>query len=145
MGPEGFEQIEIEFDPRWLNLPEATLPPVRRWLGGSMARAVGTLVRLCLQEPEEPALRRAVRGLIEVDAPRPSPPPAWVDEAEQMARADLNLTVSALSRRLDRHPAWVGAAYARHRGEELRGARARFRVERAAPMPSRPLVIPCCP
>ena len=47
-------------------------------------------------------------------------------------REDPAVKVRDLARDLGRHPAWLGAAYARAMGESLPAAAARFRVERAA-------------
>lgn len=113
---DGFEQIEIEFDPAWLGhafLPDA---PVKHWIGAEpLLRATD--------------LRSALRRFLTTPAREPV---AWVDTLSQRLKSDTSLKVKDLARAISRHPSWIGSAYRRATGEGLTGTAARFRVERAA-------------
>lgn len=133
VGGQGFEQIEIEFDPGWAGVAPWPIQPVCRWIGGLPAAKARALSRSLLREPAEPAARLALGRFIEgARGQRPLQPAAWIRRAEGMLREDSSLTVGDLARRVGRHPAWVGAAYARHQGEGVLQTAARFRIERAA-------------
>jgi AraC family transcriptional regulator len=133
VGPAGFEQIEIEFDPAWLG--RGTLPdaPVSRWLGGRTGAASRALARLCGEAPTENRLRAAVRqflALARADTQRPLPP--WAPAAAERIAEHAETKVSELARAAERHPSWFGAAFRRATGERVQEAAARHRVERAA-------------
>lgn len=131
IGADGFEQIEVEFDPRWLRLGEG--PAVLQWVGGPAASAARALAVTCRSAPDERELREAVAGFLgQAEASGRTPTPSWIDRVEAMLRNDASLRVRDIAARLGRHPAWLGAAYAVERGEGLAQAAARFRVERAA-------------
>lgn len=132
-GSEGFEQIEIEFDPGWLGPRREPRPPVSRWLAGRAAGAAQRLARALAARPTEPQLQVAMRGFFDgADAETALPPPPWLRKVEALVREDPGLSVRALAAHVERHPAWLGVAYARHRGEGLQATVARLRVERAA-------------
>lgn len=131
---DGFEQLEIEFDPAWLGGP---LPPgpVSHWIGGWAGAASRRLARICAGEAREEALRSAIRRFIdEAGRQRRREPPSWARRIDQRLRADPALKVQALAREVGRHPAWVGPAYRQATGETPSQAAARIRVERAARM-----------
>lgn len=131
IGPTGFEQIEIEFDPRWLGgtpLPDAA---VSAWVGGTTGAGARALARLCGSGPDETAAREAVAAFMGL-AKTPCDPPAWVGRITRRLRDEPALTVRDLARSLDRNPAWLGVAYARAVGEGVAETAARLRVERAA-------------
>ena len=131
IGPLGFEQIEIEFDPTWLGyVPDA---PVSEWLGGCASSDARALARLCGTEIGQEDFRTELRrfmerlgGRIERDAPD------WAAAITQRLRADATLSVNELAKDVGRHPSWLGTAYRRATGEGLQETAARFRVERAA-------------
>lgn len=130
---EGFEQVEIEFDPAWLMYPQLPDAPVLRWVGGATGRGAQALARDCAQGMSEKGLFAAVRQFLE-KALRESPinRPDWLDQVTARLRADTGSKVSGLAREVGRHPSWLGSAYKRATGEGLLESAARFRIERAA-------------
>ena len=132
-GSEGFEQIEIEFDPDWLG--RALLPgaPVSHWTGGRTAAETRRLVQLCGSEITEDQLRLRTRRFVE-DAARQfeHEPPDWVGLVARRLRTEPRPRVTKLATEIGRHPSWLGSAYHRACGERLQETVARSRVERAA-------------
>lgn len=125
---DGFEQIEIEFDPTWLGGSFLPVTPVKRWIGGE-TRAVA---RALLATTSERRLRATLRHFLASGDAESTPKPAWVRTITKRLKQDPALSVKELARGVDRHPSWVGSAYLRATGEGLRETAARFRVERAA-------------
>ncbi len=133
VGPLGFEQVEIEFDPDWLGPSLLPTRPVSRWLGGWAGGRVGGLARACLAATDPADLRTALATFIAAASQEPRVRRAgWTYEVEQRLRADPGVSVRDLARHVSRHPAWVGPAYRQATGEAPSEAAARFRVERAA-------------
>lgn len=133
IGPLGFEQIEIEFDPDWLGRPLMPTRPVARWLDGWTGHRVRGLARECIAATTGAGLRDVVRDFVKgVDRQLPPPRAGWIAEVEQRLRNNPGEGVGALARHVGRHPAWLGSAYRRATGEAPSEAAARFRVERAA-------------
>jgi AraC-like DNA-binding protein len=130
---DGFEQIEIEFDPRWLGsapLPDA---PVSRWLGGGMGAEARALAHTCSGELPEEQLRTSLRGFFEkTNSATEHAVPYWLGTIHRLLRENTSLNVSDLARLVARHPSWLGTAYRLATGEGLMESAARFRVERAA-------------
>lgn len=132
IGPTGFEQIEIEFDPAWLGAEALPAPGVSPWIGGLAAAAARGLGAICMTTPGEAQLQFAMRRFISEarGEARPSSP-RWLDHVNLRLRHDQGLAVGDLAREVGRHPAWLGSAYARAVGETLPRTIARLRVERA--------------
>jgi AraC-like DNA-binding protein len=132
VGPDGFEQIEIEFDPAWLGaaLPSA---PLSRWLGGGAGASARELARLC-SEATEDSLRVALQRFIVSAKSECDSSPAWVGAIAKRLRENPTLSVAKLAAEATRHPSWAGTAYHRAMGERLQETASRFRVERAARM-----------
>ncbi len=142
---EGFEQIELEFDPAWLGA-ELPAAPVSRWIGGHVGAEAGRLARLCGEaNASETGLRAALRRFLEgasgAETPRAE---AWIAEVGGRLRGDPGLGVRDLAQVARRHPAWLGTAYRRATGEGLAAAAARFRVERAARLLRETELAPAC-
>ena len=132
-GPDGFEQIEIEFDPGWARGVRFPADPVSRWMGGCGAAAARTLARLCRQDLDEARLLTALRQFVETAAiGSDTADPEWLDGVTRQLREDPARRVTALAGEAGLHPSWLGTAYRRAAGEGLLDAAARFRVERAA-------------
>jgi AraC family transcriptional regulator len=131
-GPDGFEQIEIEFDPAWLRGLRLPAGPVLRWTGGHGGAAARTLAKACNQGLSETRLLAALKRFLET-VPAGSDPrhPAWLDRVTRQFRDDPARKVSDLARGAGLHPSWLGTAYRRAAGEGLLDAAARFRVEHA--------------
>ncbi|HEY3949834.1 helix-turn-helix transcriptional regulator [Phenylobacterium sp.] len=133
VGPNGFEQIEIEFDPAWLGRSLLPRAPVAHWIGGVTGARARTIARLCASELAEDQFRSVLRQFVRGGASQPQPrSPEWVDAVAQRARAEGTATVTELARQVGRHPSWLGSAYGRAFGERLQETAARIRVERAA-------------
>ncbi len=130
---DGFEQIEIEFDPAWLGRSFLPAMPVKRWIGGDTRAVRQSLLRACGPEGSELQLREKLRRFLECVHVEPAGElPGWVGTVVGRLRNDTTLRVRDLARGVDRHPSWIGAAYRRATGEGLQETAARFRVERAA-------------
>jgi AraC-like DNA-binding protein len=127
----GFEQIEIEFDPRWLG--EAHLPsaPVSHWIGGRASVLAQCLAQYCAAEITADRIRAAIRRLLQIRSNQASHAP-WIDAVSRRLRQDPSLRVHQLAGEVGRHPSWLGSAYRRATGEGLMAAAARFRVEHAS-------------
>jgi AraC family transcriptional regulator len=133
VGPEGFEQIEIEFDPTWLRCSRLPDGPVSRWIGGLRGAAARSLARFCSEDVTEKLFLAALRRFFEaarfeLRARRPD----WLDDISGRLRDDPSWRVSELARAAGLHPSWLGTAYRCAAGEGLMSTAARFRVEHAA-------------
>jgi AraC family transcriptional regulator len=129
----GFEQVELEFDPRWLG--ESCLPelPVIRWSGAGARPCAVSLARVCRVAGSETELRNALRSVLQkLNSAGPERPAGWTETVRQRLFADTTLRVSELARALGRHPSWLGHAYRRSTGEGLLETAARLKVERAS-------------
>lgn len=134
VGPRGFEQIEIEFDPDWLGRALMPLVPVSQWLGGSAAADSRTLARLCALEVDGNRLRATLRTFMHGASShqRQIKDPVWMNTITQCLSEDATVSVDDLARKAGRHPSWLGTAYRHASGERLSETAARLRVERAA-------------
>lgn len=132
VGPWGFEQIEIEFDPAWLGDHPPAGPPVLLYEGPTIAARSGALVAAVVQGDEEVvrgAVRQFLRGAAAAAPPRRPP---WMDLVDRRLRRDPTVRIHEIADETGLHPAWLGTAYRRTFGETLATASARLRVERAA-------------
>jgi AraC-like DNA-binding protein len=130
---EGFEQIEIEFDPAWLKHSGVPDSPVSRWIGGATSTEAHTLALACNRELTEAGLRTALRRFFErALGASPVPRPDWISQVAQRLKADTASKVSGLAREVGLHPSWLGSAYKCAMGEGPLETAARFRVEHAA-------------
>lgn len=128
----GFEQIEIEFDPSWLECESLPRLPVVQWIGGLAGREARYLARACTAGATENRLRAAIRNFLEAAGRQPRREPAgWIDTMTRRLMDDTTLSISELALEADRHPSWAGAAYRRATGEGAQETAARLRVERA--------------
>lgn len=129
----GFEQIEIEFDPAWLGRSLLPKSPVSQWSGGQAGAEARALANVCVRETAEERLRAAVRRFIELAQREPGRvPPRWLARITRRLRENTALKVNDLARDAGLHPSWLGTAYRLATGEGLPETAARFRVERAA-------------
>jgi AraC-like DNA-binding protein len=133
VGSDGFEQVEIEFDPAWLRSAAVLNMPVQRWIGRDAGAEARSLAHLCSSAPTERRLHAAVGQFFErrskcFDGPTTN----RIDVISQRLRRNPALKISELAKEVDRHPGWLGEAYRRAIGEGLQETAARLRVERAA-------------
>jgi len=136
VGPTGFEQIEIEFDPDWIGPALIPLAPVSRWLGGPVGAESRSLATICAVEADEDHIQAALRQFLQraSNYQRQGKAPSWVQTVARRLSEDPTLTVNDLARDARRHPSWLGTAYRRAAGEGLTETAGRLRVERAARM-----------
>lgn len=133
IGPAGFEQLEIEFDPAWLGHPMPVDLPVVHWVGGGTGLEARLLARQCVRDTDESGFRAAMRRFIETACRETRPAPAgWVGKVTQRLKENTAAKIGDLAGDIGLHPSWLGAAYKRAAGEGVQEAAARFRVERAA-------------
>jgi AraC family transcriptional regulator len=126
----GFEQIEIELDPAWLDRRLLPTVPVVVWAGGRTAESSRALARLCGTAASEEAIRTTLHTFLVGASRQPAPEPAsWIETITRRIQQDPTLQINDLSKEVDRHPSWVGHSYRKATGEGLKETAARFRVE----------------
>lgn len=130
-GPDGFEQIEIEFDPAWLRSMRLPDGAVLRWMGGYGGAEASALAKSLNHDVAEDEVLAALRRFLEAAPVGAARYPAWLDGVTRHLRHDPARKVSELARDAHLHPSWMGTAYRRATGEGLTDAAARFRVEHA--------------
>lgn len=133
VGADGFEQIEIEFDPA--RLPDIRLPagPVSSWIGGGGGAQAQALAKICSHEVGEKAFLAALRRFLQTVPPACAiKRPGWLGKVTRGLKDDPGRSVSALAREAGLHPSWLGTAYRQIAGEGLLDTAARFRVEHAS-------------
>ena len=132
-GPEGFEQIEIEFDPTWLGHFRLPDDPVSLWMGGLGGAEVRSLARTCSLDMTEKSLFSALMCFFDTVRRDPSPRvPNWFDGVSLRLRKNATLRAVDLAHEVGLHPSWLGEAYRRAAGESIQNTLARLRVEHAA-------------
>jgi AraC family transcriptional regulator len=134
VGAAGFEQIDIEFDPSWLRLPnQDALGCVQHWRGGRIGDAARQLAGLWAGESSSDVLNDATKRFIQLaSSSEPTREPSWLRRVVEHIETDSAVTTDRLARDLDLHPAWLAQAYRTATGEGLQHTRMRKRVERAA-------------
>lgn len=135
VGPTGFEQIQIEFDPEWLKL--GGLPDLRgpqHWIGGGVCLAGKALGRLwCRADVPESHLADAMRNFVQAAGKAQQPGhPRWVETAMQLVKEGTAASARDIAAELALHPRWVAQAYRSAVGEGVRETARRTRVEVAA-------------
>jgi AraC family transcriptional regulator len=130
---DGFEQIEIEFDPAWLGFSGLPRIPVAHLAGGRIGAAIRALTHSCGRPTDEERFATALRGILTIAVEQsPEARPVWVDQVIRRLRQNTALRVTDLAREVDRHPSWLGAAYRQTVGEGILETATRLRVEIAA-------------
>jgi AraC-like DNA-binding protein len=130
---DGFEQVQIEFDPAWLRLSGFPRIPVAHLAGGRISAATRALIHACGSAVDEERLAMATRRFLALALQQsPISRPAWIDQLTRRLRQNPGMRVHDLARELDRHPSWLGTAYRQVAGEGILETAARLRVERAA-------------
>ena len=147
VGELGLEQLDIEFDPAWLGVPDRELPrqPVQCWIGGRAGAASGALAREWRrrEQPEEKLIELTGSFLSNAMRAPVSKPPSWLDRAVRSAsESDGPVQTSRLAQDLGIHPAWLTQAYRAAMGEGIQESAQRRRLERAVDM-LRQTRIPC--
>ena len=133
VGEMGFEQIEIEFDPRWLGASALPAKELLLRVGGACGAQARSIVGACAMQLAEADLRHSIRQLFSIALrERGVRGSTWAGDVTARLRADPGRRIGDLAREVGRSPAWIGPAYRHSSGEGLQQAAARFRVERAA-------------
>lgn len=133
---DGLEQIDIEFDPRWLGADlQSRLPSVRRWIGGRVGRQARELaLSSALGRPEAwiaEAARRFFALALGAEVPASQP---WIEQAFAALSGARPPSTPSLARSFGLSPAWMAQAYHAAVGEGVRETVRRRRVERAMRM-----------
>lgn len=135
IGENGYEQIQLEFDPDWLDLPALhSFDPVLSWIGGPVAASARALAALW-QQPgaREAELAEATRTFLRLASSAGRPPkPPWLDHAVQRLTSDAPPSTIDLARELGMNPGWLAEAYRRAMGEGVAETVVRRRVEVSA-------------
>jgi AraC-like DNA-binding protein len=131
---EGLEQLDIEFDPRWLNLPLSFFnhERVRCWTGGAVGGACRALISEWRgQDSSEATLAELTRSFVFQAMVTAKPKrPGWTDEAQRTAEQSRGpVDTRRLAARLGLHPAWLTQAYRKAMGEGIQETAQRNRVE----------------
>ena len=129
---DGFEQIEIEFDPAWLRFTSLPRIPVAHFAGGRIGAATRVMIHACGEAVDEERFATALRQFLALAVEQsPGSRPVWVDQVTRRLRQNAALRVNDLAREVDRHPSWLGAAYRQAVGEGILETATRLRVEHA--------------
>lgn len=131
-GSDGFEQIEIEFDPDWLgvSLPDDPVVHIR---SGELVHGVHRLASAWEAAADDKLLRVLTSSFVsQLRTASCDHRPRWILETEEALRQDPGASVCSLAASTGRTAAWVGAEYMRWTGETIRQASARLRVAQAA-------------
>ena len=133
VGSDGFEQIEIEFDPAWLSSSRLPDNRVYQWIGGRGGTEARALAGLVSQNISEERLRVALQQFLQI-APCDARVhwPAWLGNVSRRLKSDPSINVGRLAQQAGVHPSWLGTAYKVAVGERLVKSAARFRIEHAA-------------
>lgn len=135
VGELGCEQIDIVYDPAWLQL-ESTflLNGIACWIGGPNALAARKLARLWSAETSvEEDLRRATAAFLRVAACSATPKqPRWLPSVLAKIKECPNLTAADVAPLAGCSPEWLTQAFRAAMGEGLAETSMRVRVERAA-------------
>jgi AraC-like DNA-binding protein len=137
IGPDGFEEIQIEFDPDWLgsgSIRELGRP--RHWVGRDAAAAARQLASLwCNVRTSEAQLREASAAfLATAQNVEPSRTPPWIIGAVRRLKEKPATSAIELAMHYGLSVHWVTQAYRSAVGEGIRETGRRARVEIAAKM-----------
>jgi len=134
IGAAGLEQIDIEFDPSWLRLPDRdALHHVQHWRGGRIGDAARRLAALWVDGGSPDVLNDATKRFIHTaSASHPSREPNWLRSVLDRLDAEPTVTTDRLARDFELNPVWLAQAYRAATGEGLQHTRMRKRVEQAA-------------
>jgi AraC family transcriptional regulator len=138
-GDTGAEVLILTFDPAWLSPAgeRRRIEGARSWTAGAIAACGRGLADawLCPRQGEADLARLTADFIRNALSAGPEPaPPAWLGEVERALGNEGSNRSPAIAGRLDLHRAWVARAFRAARGEGLREAVRRKRVERALPL-----------
>jgi AraC family transcriptional regulator len=134
VGRYGYEQLQIEFDPKWLpSINTTRIDPARHWIGGRVAAAARALASTWSSvDAAEAKLARATEDFFRLAmSDRDAKRPAWLNAVVQRLQSDAIPRTQELARELGMHAGWLAEAYRAAAGEGLRDTVRRRRVELA--------------
>lgn len=131
----GLEQIDLQFDPRWLRgeARPSRLEQVRCWTGGAVA-AAGSRLASMWSTPgiSEEKLAHATGQFIDFAlVSRNQSPPKWLPLVLNRLQVCDPPTALDLAKQVGLHPTWLAQAYRVAMGEGIRQTVRRKRVEQA--------------
>jgi AraC-like DNA-binding protein len=135
VGQFGYEQIQIELDPRWLRSVNMTDgDPTRHWIGGRVAAAARVLASAWTRPgAAEDTVAKATEDFLRLAMnDRNAKRPVWLNRVVQCLHSDAVPTTRELARELGMHAGWLAEAYRVAAGEGLQETVRRRRVAIAA-------------
>lgn len=133
-GRYGYEQIQMELDPRWLRPVDTSgADPVRHWIGGPVAAAARSLAKTWnTPNAAEATVAKATGDFLRMALQeRSAKRPAWLNRVVQHLHSDAVPTTRELARELGMHAGWLAEAYRAATGEGLQETVRRRRVAMA--------------
>jgi AraC-like DNA-binding protein len=133
VGPSGFEQLEIQFDPAWVGVMGRELRTMRWWTSGRLASASMSLARTWRDaSASELAIAGAARRFLQLAlACQDGARPQWLDRVERYLSGLDRISAQEIALRLGVHPVRLARAYRAAVGEGIHETVRRRRVERA--------------
>ncbi|HET7433808.1 MAG TPA: AraC family transcriptional regulator [Thermoanaerobaculia bacterium] len=135
VGRYGYEQIQMELDPRWLrSIDTNRIDPTRHWVGGQVATAARALASLWNSpDAAETTVAKATEEFLRFALHhRNTKRPPWLNHVVQSLHSDAVPTTRQLARELGMHAGWLAEAYRGATGEGLQETVRRRRVAIAA-------------
>jgi AraC family transcriptional regulator len=134
VGEQGFEQIQIEFDPAWLRLGRIDLSGPHHWTGGKIAMAARSLAAKWVKaDTPEAELSRATSGfLVGALQCREAKAPIWLGRVSEMLASRHPPSSHQIASELGLNLQWLRQAYRTAVGEGIGETIRRRKVEAAA-------------
>jgi AraC family transcriptional regulator len=131
VGRNGYEQLQIEFDPQWLRLRTDGLHPAHHWIGGRVAASARELASIWSSaDASEAKVARATEDFLHrAMGDRDPNRPAWLTRVVQRLQSNRIPSTRMLARELGMHAGWLAEAYRSAMGEGLQETVRRRRVE----------------
>jgi AraC family transcriptional regulator len=134
VGRYGYEQIQMEFDPKWLRSVDTThVDPARHWIGGRVAAAARALAAAWTSaDAVEANIAKATEDFLRLAMSHRNPRhPVWLNRVVQCLQSDAAPTTRELAHELGMHAGWLAEAYRDAAGEGLQETVRRRRVAMA--------------
>jgi AraC family transcriptional regulator len=134
VGAQGFEQIQIEFDPAWLRLNQPLdLAGPHHWIGGKVGFAARDLATrwMRLQTPDAELIRATSSFLIGAFRCPTTVTPAWLGHVSDKLAAEKPPSTAELATELGLNRHWLRQAYRAAVGEGMGETVRRRKVEAA--------------
>jgi AraC-like DNA-binding protein len=135
VGEQGFEQIQIEFDPAWLRLDRILdLRGPHHWTGGEIALAARSLAAKWTtgQTPEAELSRATSKFLLEALQYREAKTPVWLKRVFELLASPNPPLSHQIASEVGLNLQWLRQAYRKTAGEGIGETIRRRKVEAAA-------------